>query len=497
MRSRRSIERWRRCWCCRSEEESTQAGGLLRGIVLAGRRISCKTARLFFRILRAFLVALLAACCLTASSGAQDLASASLFSKEAFPLPVIGGGFGGGNGGVQGNAFILQPLWSTLGGSGGGSILFLEPDVVWREEGQWFASLGLGYRHWFEGPAEGEPMHPMLAVLLSDGWFLGGNVFLDGMQSVEGQTFYQMTGGLEVGTRYFTLRANYYLPLTDAQRFGEVRTVSLRETHSSSSSEHTDYRLQVGPVGGAGNFLTDIRAFATTHRSSSARSRVFQTTRTYGLYEEALEGWDLEASLLVPGLDRYTDLRFIAGLYGFASGQFSTDIEGWKLGLEWRPVPALILIASWYDDDLRDGDWFTGIGFEIPLGTSWEELCRRHTHTLKERMIEPVHRQRQITLASGSKLERVEVGVVRLSTSSGRSSITIDSGPLVMGFVPVPGSIVTAFGRQFLVLADGTLQLLGPTPSGPGLIVVPEPSRGLLLIMGLACAVLRRRRRQG
>ena len=197
----------------------------------------------------------------------------------------------------------------------------------------------------------------------------------------------------------------------------------------------------------------------------------------------------------MPGLDRYTDLRFIAGFFAFNGGQFS-DIEGWKLGVEWRPVPALVLSGTWYDDDhLRDGQWFAGIGFEIPLGVSWEELCRRHTRTLKERMTEPVHRNRQITLASGSKLERVEIQVVNQTSSGGRSSITIDSGLLVMSFVPTAGSIVNAFGKRFLVLPNGSLQLLGPGPSGPGfLLVVPEPSRALLLLMSAACLVLRRRR---
>lgn len=406
---------------------------------------------------------------------------------------MLGGGIEGGGGLVQGNAFLLLPLWSTLDEAHGGSMLFIQPEVVWRAEGEWFASLGLGFRHWFESPiSEGHVRHP-LAIFLADGWFVGGNVFFDAMQSLQDQTFYQISGGLEIGSRYVTLRANFYWPLTDAQRFGELRTVSLTESHSSSSSQSTKYRLEVGP-GPYGPFnITDIRAFATTNRRSTFSSTRLQTIRTYRLYEDALQGWDIEASILVPGLDRYTDLRFIAGFFAFDGGAFSADIEGWKLGFEWRPIPVVVLSGAWYDDNLlRGGDWFAGIGFEIPLGASWGELCRKHTRTLKERMIEPVHRNRQITLASGSKLERVEVQVVTQNSSGGRSSITIDSGLLVMSFIPVPGSIVTAFGKDFLVLPDGSLQPLGP---GTGFIFgVPEPGRGLLLMMGLACAVLHRRR---
>jgi hypothetical protein len=150
--------------------------------------------------------------------------------------------------------------------------------------------------------------------------------------------------------------------------------------------------------------------------------------------------------------------------------------------------------TAWYEDNqLRDGHWFAGIGFEVPLGVPWETLCRRHTRTLRERMIEPVHRQRQITLASGSKLERIEFQVVKQHSSGGKSSITIESVPVIVGFIPVPGSIVEAFGREFLVLQDGTLRLLGPAPQGR-VFVVPEPGRALLLLMSFACLVLRRRR---
>lgn len=400
----------------------------------------------------------------------------------------------GGGGNVQGHAFLLLPLWSTLDGAHGGSLLFLEPEIVWREQDQWFGSLGLGFRHWFEAPFPPDQASHPLAVFLSDGWFVGGNVFLDAMQSLQGQSFYQMSGGLEIGSRYLTIRANHYWPLTDAQRFGELRTVSVRNTISPSNSERTDYRLQIGPGPYGPSNITDIRAFGTTNRSSSVSTSRIQTTAIHGLFEEALEGWDLEASCLVPGLDRYTDLRFTAGLYAFDGGQFSDDIKGWKLGAEWRPVPALILSGTWYDDDrLRDGQWFAGIGFEIPLGASWKELFQKHTRTLKERMIEPVHRNRQITLASGSKLERLEIQVVNQTHSGGKSSITIDSGLLVMDFVPTPGSLVTAFGKRFLVLPDGSLQLVGPGPSD-FLLVAPEPSRALLLVMSVACFLLRRHR---
>ena len=141
------------------------------------------------------------------------------------------------------------------------------------------------------------------------------------MQSLQGQSFYQMSGGLELGSRYVTIRANHYWPLTDAQRFGEVRTVSVRNTSSISNSERTSYRLEIGPGPYGPSNVTNISAFATTNRSSSISTRIIQTTAIHGLFEEALEGWDLDASFLMPGLDRYTDLRLITGFYrwGFAA----------------------------------------------------------------------------------------------------------------------------------------------------------------------------------
>ncbi|MEZ0386431.1 MAG: hypothetical protein ACAI34_05160, partial [Verrucomicrobium sp.] len=133
--------------------------------------------------------------------------------------------------------------------------------------------------------------------------------------------------------------------------------------------------------------------------------------RLFRRYEEGMEGWDAEVAVLVPGLDKYFDLRLIGGYYSFDNQPFGPqtggtgNVEGFKAGVEVRPVPAVILTGTWYEDDrLTGSDWTAGVQLQLPfelgdigdgkgfwsrIGDSFKPR-RRH---LVERMAEPVHRQ--------------------------------------------------------------------------------------------------------
>jgi len=119
-----------------------------------------------------------------------------------------------------------------------------------------------------------------------------------------------------------------------------------------------------------------------------------------------LEGYDLTASLLVPGLDRWMEARLIGGYAYFQSPTFeSIDYDSWRFGVEVRPVPAIVLGATWFENEALVGDnWLFSIGFQLPFETAdigdgkggfWGHIKdafkpkRRH---LAERLREPTRR---------------------------------------------------------------------------------------------------------
>ena len=211
------------------------------------------------------------------------------------------------------------------------------------------------------------------------------------------------------------VRGNYYIPLSDRKLAEEQRT---RETFSSTQTSSSVIHSQgVAPAGGAaphavGNSIMQDALF-TSYSTRVTRTTTTTTTieRLFQRFEEGMEGWDAEIAVLVPGIDRYMDVMLIGGYYSFDNQPFGPqeggtgNVEGWKAGIEVRPVPALVLSGTWYEDErLTGGDWTVGVQMQIPfeagdLGDGknfWSRIGdsfkprRRH---LIERMAEPVGRQ--------------------------------------------------------------------------------------------------------
>ncbi|TLD71123.1 hypothetical protein FEM03_09425 [Phragmitibacter flavus] len=310
---------------------------------------------------------------------------------------------------TEGNFSIVAPVWSSLGGDGtlSGGVVYLEPYASWGEQGEVATSLGLGYRYLFGSESVAALKNPNKpqAGFFDEGIFIGGNLFVDMLDTEADNQLWQLGFGVEVGTRYVEMRGNYYLPLSDRQLAEESRSVerfSTSETRMSQSG---------GPVSdpyATGNTISQDQLL-TTRATTTTRTTTIESL--FRRYEEGMEGWDAEAALLVPWVDQYFDLRVIAGYYQFDNQPFGPQIggtgnvEGWKAGLEIRPVPAIILSGTWYEDDrLTGSDWTAGIQVQLPfeggnLGngeTFWSRIRdafqprRRH---LVERMAEPVRRQ--------------------------------------------------------------------------------------------------------
>ncbi len=339
--------------------------------------------KLLLRIFPAIALPLLAADpVIIPTTGPQLLpTTGTLHSGIQFAGETIGGDFS-----------ALMPLHSSVGNSGrlNGSLIFAEPYAQWFERSNVQAGLGLGFRHLFGH----QPLATLLqkentAGFLDEGVYVGAHAFLDMADTHYDQRFWQLGLEAEVGTRYVELRGRYHIPLDN----GEESTV--RRIDAFHSSYDMNYR--------------------------GARYEASSTVTVDSLFTyltESLEGWDIETSLLVPGLDRWVDLRVVGGYARFHSSTFDAiDYDSWKAGVEFRPVPAVILGCTWFENEALVGDhWLFGISLELPFeiadigdgkGGFWGHIQdafkprRRH---LMERMVEPVRNHAlQMQLGRGLK----------------------------------------------------------------------------------------------
>lgn len=340
---------------------------------------------------------------------------------------------------TDGHFSIVAPLYSTLGAEGtlDGSLIFLEPYISYGEGGEIASSLGLGFRHLFGS----QPLSALtgqnnaLAGFLDEGVFVGASVFVDMLDTEANNQFWQLGVGLEAGTRYLEIRGNYYIPLSDKQLAEETRT---RETFSSSRSRSSSHLTGAGDPYATGNSIAQDATFTTRTTTTTYTTTI---ERLFRRYEEGMEGWDAEVALLVPGLDRYFDVRAIGGYYSFDNQPFGPqqggtgNLEGWKAGLEIRPVPAVILTGTWYEDDrLTGSDWTVGVQLQIPfeagdLGDGKTFFSRigdafkpRRRH-LAERLAEPVRRQNAaVKLASSVETSTQSNTTQNTETSTSRST---------------------------------------------------------------------------
>jgi hypothetical protein len=309
----------------------------------------------------------------------------------------LGGGVKSNGDFTEGSLFLVQPLLNTIDGGStvGGDVLFVEPYLTWGNGGEFGASLGLGYRHLFSSQTHEEAVKTKVAGFLTEGFFVGANTFLDFANTRNDSDFWQLGVGLEAGTRYLEVRANYYVPLSDE---------SILDRRVSSTS----------------NVRTTNQSTGTVRRTTTTRTTTRTTTE---LFEETMEGFDIEAALLVPYVDRYLDMKLIGGFYDFQGDRSrASDFAGWRLGVEARPLASMVVFAHWYDrDNFYQDNWIAGVRFEIPLGANRKEGFTTRRRHLAERMFEPVRRQNSSITTSGTVEEVVSVDTTTSSTTQTRS----------------------------------------------------------------------------
>lgn len=239
---------------------------------------------------------------------------------------------------------VLEPLAETdfgritLGGKFSSDLSHTYVDVVQGLHVEGNSALFLSLRGSFDDHDQQEFSSGLaFRTLLEDpGVILGANVFYDYINSRADNDFNQLGLGAEVLSKWVDARFNYYLPESGRKQTGE--------TVSSSSS------TRLGSSYTSGAFINRdlLRDTSTT------------VTRTF---EEGLQGWNAEIGFLVPGVNKYFDLRLFAGAYGY-DNPGGSDYNGFKARAEARVTRNITLdVEYWNDEELVGGHWVAGARF--------------------------------------------------------------------------------------------------------------------------------------
>ena len=159
----------------------------------------------------------------------------------------------------------------------------------------------------------------------------------------------------------------------------------------------------------------------------------------------------------------------------------------------------MVLSATWFEDASPTGNhWLAGVGFQIPLSAAPKTQLTPRTRSLKERLLEPVSRQNQIPLGdeeeTRSDISERQVAKNKVSSFKGQvwtqsiNGKTFCPGTMIYGTKPDGSSII------LVVQKDGSLKDISGSEIYGIIVVVPEPSRTLLLALGTLSLLLRRRR---
>jgi len=178
-------------------------------------------------------------------------------------------------------------------------------------------------------------------VLLEDpGIILGANAYYDYINSSAGNQFNQFGFGAEVLSKWVDARFNYYLPEDGAKSSGSV-------------TRSTTRRIKGDRVRQGNRIVQEYFRETTTTRID--------------YFEVALQGWNAEVGFLVPGIEKFVELRLFAGAYGY-DNPVGGDFEGVKARAEARLTDWLTLDFEYWDDkELVGGNWVAGFRVSHPF----------------------------------------------------------------------------------------------------------------------------------
>lgn len=198
-----------------------------------------------------------------------------------------------------------------------GSFLFLDGRYHYEDSSQFISSTGLGFRQ----------LVPGRDIIL------GANFFYDSIHSEYENDFKQYGFGVEMLTRWVDARFNYYLPENDRYEISRGSTRSSNTNIGGGTVTRTERRL-------------DFKNFETS-----------------------LEGYNAEVGVLIPGLDKFAEVRAYAGYYHY-NNPFGSDFDGFKARIEARVLRGVTAGVEYWDDAaLMGGHWTGSIAVSVPFST--------------------------------------------------------------------------------------------------------------------------------
>lgn len=176
----------------------------------------------------------------------------------------------------------------------GNAVLFYNGRTQYNEVEKFTASPGL-----------------VLRYLLADREVIFGvNGYYEMIDGRGNNQFGNFGFGGEVLSKWIDARVNYYLPTTADTELGGTQRVT-----RSGQSTITEY---------------------------------------FRSYEAVLGGVDGEVGFLIPGLERYLEVRIFGGYYRF-DNPFGDGFSGFKARLEARVLPGLVVGVQWYEEEYLNG----------------------------------------------------------------------------------------------------------------------------------------------
>ncbi|MEQ9146093.1 MAG: right-handed parallel beta-helix repeat-containing protein [Parvibaculaceae bacterium] len=323
----------------------------------------------------------------------------------------------------------------------GDELLFVDVRGKLFEGGSEEGNFALGYRD-----------------MRSDGWNFGVWGGFDVRTSENGNTFQQISGGLEALSADWDVRLNGYYPLDDN------KSVGAGFVSTSSSSAPSGPTLDL-----IGSQLFFVRGTATTTTTTVATAGA--DLAAWGVDGEVgrrapLEEWLTWVDPINDAGDRYDhEARVFLGAFYFDNSLFPEPIWGPRLRTEWRlndvitdlPGSRLTLEAEAQYDDVRKDQFEVGLRLRIPLGTP--DNYTRGLSAQAARMTEGLERDTDIVTQSRTGSLTTSTTTVVSPTSlepvkDPATNVDLDS----VAFIDTPGTAqaeVTAAGANALVVLQG------------------------------------------
>ena len=324
------------------------------------------------------LFVLLGASSVCAQEVPPPAATGDAVKVERSTLPAAAVTFGGkfSSDSNLGYVDILAPFAGNDTG-----FVFVDPRVSIAEGSENEQNIGLGARK----------------LVMDEKLIIGGNVFYDSRETANNNRFGQVGAGLELLTEWVDARVNGYWPNDD------------KETIDSYDTQEQDISVV--------NYWKD--PYFIENRVEQRGTQV-TTTRTvnrhFDKFEEALDGFDFEIGLKIPGIEKIAETRVFGGYYKYSSN-YGEDIKGWKSRLEIRALPALIIDAELYEDKKLHGtDYYIGARLNVPFNfgnlfsgknpfEGAKAWFKRGSRTMKDRMTEMVIRDLDVITEESDYME--------------------------------------------------------------------------------------------